>query len=58
MLNQKPVIVEVDCWAAPHWSRDAAYDERRDAALARAGYTVIRFTNKQVDADADGVRTG
>lgn len=52
-LHQKPVLVEVDGWGH-HMKSRREYDERRDAALARAGFTVVRFTNEQVDADADG----
>ncbi len=32
----------------------AEFDRRRDAELAKAGYTVVRFTNEQVEADVDG----
>jgi very-short-patch-repair endonuclease len=52
-LHQKPVLVEIDSWGH-HMKARREYDEKRDAALARAGFTVIRFTNEQVEADADG----
>lgn len=51
-LHQRPILIEVDGWGhsmAPR--RD--HDNRRDAALTAAGYHVVRFTNEQVDTDAD-----
>jgi very-short-patch-repair endonuclease len=52
-LHQQPVLVEIDSWGH-HMQARREYDVRRDAALAAAGFTVVRFTNEQVDADADG----
>ena len=52
-LHQQPVLVEIDSWG--HQMPAAAeFDRQRDAALSEAGYTVVRFTNEQVEADVDG----
>ena len=52
-LHQQPVLVEIDGWA--HGLADnLAADKRRDAELTEVGFTVIRFTNEQVETDADG----
>lgn len=52
-LHQQPVLIEVDSWG--HQMASARrFDQRRDAELADAGFTVVRFTNEQVEADADG----
>jgi very-short-patch-repair endonuclease len=48
----KALIVEVD-----GENHVAADDARRDALLARRGYTTIRFTNEDVMANMDGVLT-
>ena len=46
----KALIVEVD---GDTHSEEA--DERRDASLQRKGYTTIRFTNRDVANNLDGV---
>jgi len=51
-LHQKSIIIEVDGWAHKMKER-AEYDAMRDAALTKAGFTVIRLTNEQVEKDAD-----
>ena len=52
-LHQQPIIVEIDSWG--HQMPAAAeFDRQRDAALGEAGYTVVRFTNEQVEDDVDG----
>jgi len=53
VLHQQPVLVEIDSWG--HQMPDCVeFDKNRDAELAADGYTVVRFTNEQVEADADG----
>lgn len=52
-LHQQPILIEVDGWGHNMAAR-REHDEQRDAALTGAGYTVVRFTNEQVDADPDG----
>lgn len=52
-LHQQPILVEIDGWAHA-LPGPARFDENRDAELAEAGYTVVRFTNEQVEEDADG----
>lgn len=51
-LHQKPVLIEIDGWGH-QMPRVVEFDKQRDAALNEAGYSVIRFTNEQVDADPD-----
>ena len=52
-LHQQPILVEIDGWA--HGLADnLSADKRRDAELTEVGFTVIRFTNEQVETDADG----
>lgn len=51
LIRQAAVVVEIDGWS--HRLRGDR-DQRRDAAFADAGYRVFRFTNEQVDTDADG----
>ena len=55
LINQKPVIIEADSWAHA-LPENAAFDKRRDAALKAAGYTVVRFTNRQLETDAGADR--
>jgi very-short-patch-repair endonuclease len=51
-LHQQPILIEVDSWG--HQMPTAReFDQRRDALLAAAGFTVVRFTNEQAEADAD-----
>jgi very-short-patch-repair endonuclease len=52
-LHQQPILIEVDGWGHNMASR-REHDEQRDSALTAAGYTVVRFTNEQVDDDPDG----
>jgi very-short-patch-repair endonuclease len=52
-LHQQPVLIEIDGWAH-RMPGPAEFDRKRDAALRDAGFTVVRFTNEQVEADADG----
>lgn len=52
-LLQQPVLVEADGWAHNMKTR-RTHDEQRDAALTAAGFTVVRFTNDQIDTDSDG----
>lgn len=52
LLHQQPVIVEIDGWAHT-MPAPAEFDRKRDALLHAKGYTVVRFTNEQVEADAD-----
>lgn len=53
LLHQKPIILEADSWfhQTPAGLR---FDTERDAALAEAGYTVVRLLNGEVETDADG----
>lgn len=51
-LHQQPILVEIDGWGHS-MPGPAEFDRKRDAELAEAGYTVVRFTNEQVEADAD-----
>ncbi len=53
LLHQKPIIVEAYSWyhQTPACLRS---DAERDSALTAAGYTVVRFTNGEIEADADG----
>lgn len=51
-LHQQSVLVEIDGWAHT-MPGPAAFDKKRDAELTAAGYTVVRFTNEQVEADPD-----
>ncbi len=51
-LHQQPILIEIDSWG--HQMRSSReFDQHRDALLADAGFTVVRFTNEQVEADAD-----
>ena len=52
-LHQQPVLIEIDSWGH-QMPKHAEFDRKRDAELGEDGYTVVRFTNEQVDADADG----
>ncbi|GLS44117.1 endonuclease domain-containing protein [Methylobacterium brachythecii] len=48
------LIIEVD--GNQHgFERQTAYDERRTAALERCGYRVLRFSNRDVMREIDGV---
>jgi very-short-patch-repair endonuclease len=48
------LIVELD--GSQHTEADqVAHDHRRDAAFARAGFRTLRFWNRDVDEDVDGV---
>jgi hypothetical protein len=49
------VVVEVDGIHGRHWS--VADDRGRDETLAAAGYTVLRFRERDVHQHQDGVRT-
>ncbi len=51
-LHQQPIIIEVDGWGH-YMLKNAEIDAQRDAELRAAGYEVVRFTNEQVEADAD-----
>lgn len=53
LLHQKPVIIEADSWfhGTPAGQQ---FDSERDKALTEAGYTVVRLTNGEIEADADG----
>lgn len=51
-LHQRPILVEVDGWAHRMASKQE-FDIKRDAALTAAGFTVVRFTNEQVEENAD-----
>jgi len=51
-LHQQPVLVEIDGWGH-QMPRVVEFDEKRDAELRDAGYTVVRFANEQVEADPD-----
>jgi very-short-patch-repair endonuclease len=51
-LSQRPIIIEVDGWGH-YMLKNAEIDAHRDAELREAGYEVVRFTNEQVEADAD-----
>jgi len=49
------LIVEVDGWGS-HGTRSAFEEDRaRDARLATLGYSVVRFTWRQVTRDPSGV---
>ena len=53
VIHQQPILVEIDSWG--HQMTDCIeFDKNRDAELAADGYTVVRFTNEQVEADVDG----
>ena len=54
-LHQQPVLVEIDGWAHRDLPGVAEFDAQRDALLGDAGYTVVRFTNEQVEAGADSL---
>jgi very-short-patch-repair endonuclease len=55
LWREARVVVEVDGWGA-HRSRSAfEADRARDVSLMRWGYTVVRFTWRQLVADARGV---
>jgi very-short-patch-repair endonuclease len=49
------LIVEVDGWKWHRGKRAFGNDRRRDRKLIRAGWTVVRFTDDQVDSDPHGV---
>jgi very-short-patch-repair endonuclease len=53
LLHQQPVIIEADSWGHAMAARKQR-DEVRDSALTAGGYRIFRFTNEQLDADADG----
>ena len=46
------LVVEVD---GGYHKKRKGYDRRRDTRLATAGLHTIRFTNREVDQDLDGV---
>ncbi|TXN21631.1 MULTISPECIES: endonuclease domain-containing protein [Methylobacterium] len=48
------LVIEVDGGGHGH-DAQAAYDARRDAALAAQGFRVLRFTNAEVMREIDGV---
>lgn len=52
-IRRQPILIEIDGWAHG-LPGPRSFDERRDAQLTAAGYAVVRFTNEQVEADADG----
>jgi very-short-patch-repair endonuclease len=52
-LHQQPILLEVDGWAHGMPARKQ-HDENRDAALTAAGFTVVRFSNEEIDTDPDG----
>lgn len=52
LLLAQPIIVEVDGWGHTMPKRQL-FDEKRDAVLAQAGYWVYRFSNEELEADAD-----
>jgi very-short-patch-repair endonuclease len=55
-LHQQPVLIEIDSWG--HLMASAAeFDKKRDAELAEAGYTVVRFSNEQIEEDVDSCVT-
>jgi very-short-patch-repair endonuclease len=48
------MVIEID--GAQHYEEDAmAYDKRRTAFFESLGLTVLRFTNKDIDSNFDGV---
>jgi len=49
---QRRVIVELD---GQHHSGPDGYDGRRDGWLRERGYVVLRFSNRQVKEDLEGV---
>lgn len=51
-LHQQPILIEVDGWTH-YMTHKAEFDKRRDAELRAAGYEVVRFTTKQIEADVD-----
>jgi very-short-patch-repair endonuclease len=55
LWRSKRLIVELDGWEA-HRSRSAfERDRARDARLNVLGYTVLRFTWRQIEGDARAV---
>jgi very-short-patch-repair endonuclease len=51
-LHQQPVLIEIDSWG--HLMPGSAeFDKKRDAELAEAGYTVVRFSNEQIEDNVD-----
>lgn len=54
LLHQQPIIIEIDSWGH-QMPAPAEFDRQRDALLGSAGYTVVRYMNEQVEADADGL---
>ena len=46
------IVVEVD---GDSHGTTRVYDERRDAELAARGYAVLRFTNREVGSNFEGV---
>ena len=48
------VVIEVDGGQHGH-DEGRARDEVRDAVLGREGFTVLRFWNREVNLDIDGV---
>jgi len=53
LCRERRLVIEVDGFS--HGRREA-YDARRDAWMAAAGYRVLRFGNDAVMRDLDGVR--
>ncbi len=49
------LIVELDGRQAHHSPAQAAADERRAAELRQRGYTVIRFTWKEIHSEPEAV---
>ena len=50
--HELKLIIEVD--GSSHENREA-YDGNRDAYLSSGGYTVLRFTNDQIERSIDAV---
>ena len=53
LLHQQPVVIEADGWAHGMKARKA-FDDTRDAAITAGGYRIFRFTDEELEADADG----
>lgn len=50
--RERRLVAETDGWAFHRTRRAFEHDRRRDQQLARAGYRTLRFTHRQLDADA------
>lgn len=51
LFPDERVAVETDGWRYHRTRRAFERDRARDAALARAGYRVLRFTHRQIDGE-------